>query len=157
MYRISRNIEASVIDWLNEELTSDGWTGIRIEKNFVEAYKGILPCIVVGVNSIDPSKLEIGSPTWFKTFEVNIRIFATSDGLRLDLSDWLLDELENDIDYNIYTITSGIINDKVLSGKITILSVTRHEKELINTENLELEDKYRNITTFTCYVAEQGE
>jgi hypothetical protein len=157
MYRISRNIEASLVDWLTSKLQDDGWKGIRVEKVFAEIYKGKLPCILVQANLIDPKKLEIGSRTWLKTFEVNIKIFADSDGIRLDLSDWLLDKLEDDIDYYVYTVTDGVVSNKVLNSKIVILSILRHEKELTNTENLELEDKYRHITTFTCRVPVKGD
>lgn len=153
-YRISRNIEASIVDKITSQLTTDGWSGIRVEKSFAQVYEGTLPAICINVNSVDPTKLEIGSKTNIKYFEVAIRIFAVNDGQRLDLSDWLTDLLEDDINYYIYTITNGVVSAKVLSGKIHILNFTRNEKEFINIENLEKEDKYRHIVTFRCYVAE---
>lgn len=157
-YRISRNIEASVIDKITADLVTDGWStfNIRVEKAFSEVYQGTLPCILVQVNSLDPTKLEIGSKTWLKYFEVSIRIFATGDGLRLDLADWMTDKLEDDINYYVYTIVSGVVSTKVLSGKIVVLpdGILRNEKELINTDNLVNEDKYRHIITFRCYIAD---
>ena len=152
-YRQSRNLEASIGDKITSQLTTDGWTGIRVEKDFVKAIKGELPCISIGVNSIDPIRLEIGSKTNLKYYEISIRIIATKDGLRIDLSDWILDLFEDDIDYYVYTITSGVVSAKVLSGKICIDEITRHEKELQNTDNLSQEDKYRNITVFRCHIA----
>ena len=113
----------------------------------------ILPCILVNVVSPNPNKLEIGSKTWLKNFEIDIRIFTTSDGLRLDLSDWLLDKLENDIDYFVYAIGEGEVSAKTLSGKIVIRTIIRSEKELTNIGNLEKEDRYRHIISFRGYVS----
>jgi hypothetical protein len=152
-YRISRSLEASVIDYLTTQLNDDGWKGIRVEKVFAEVYKGTLPCILIGVDNVSPEKLEIGSKINLKYYQISIRIFATSDGLREDLSDWLLELLEDDINYYTYGITSGEVSEKTLSGKIIITEISRNEKELTNTENLSVEDRYRNITVFKSYIA----
>jgi hypothetical protein len=153
-YRQSRNIEASLIDWLSAALISAGLTGIRTEKAFAEAYKGELPCIVINVASVDPTRLEVGSKTNLKYYEVSFRVFATSDGSRLDLADFITDLLEDDINYYAYTITNGVVSAKVLSGKIITLNFLRNEKELTNTTNLELQDRYRHIITIRVYVAD---
>jgi len=152
-YRVSRNIEASLIDRMTEDLVTDGWSGIRVEKAFAEVYKGTLPCIVVNVLEIRPKKLEVGSKTNLKYFTVNIRFFATSDGSRLDLSDWMLDKLEDDTDYYTYTITNGEVTSKVLSGRIVLTRWFENRKELTNTENLELADRYRHLLSFEVIVA----
>jgi len=152
-YRVSRNIEASLIDRITEDLVTDGWSGIRVEKAFAEVYKGTLPCIVVNVLEIRPKKLEVGSKTNLKYFTVNIRFFATSDGSRLDLSDWMLDKLEDDTDYYTYTITNGEVTSKVLSGRIVLTRWFENRKELTNTENLELADRYRHLLSFEVIVA----
>jgi hypothetical protein len=153
-YRISRSVEASLIDWITEELSDAGWTGIRVEKSFAQVYKGTLPCILIEQDPEDDIKLEIGSKTWLKNFSINIRIFATSDGQRLDLKDFITDLLENDINYYSYVITNGEVAQKDLTGRIVILKITRNEKELKNTENLESVDRYRNIISFQCYIAD---
>jgi hypothetical protein len=154
MYRISRNIESSLIDYLEAELTSDGWTGIRTVKAFTEVYEGTLPCICINVLEIRPQKLEIGSKAHIKYFTVNIRVFAKSDGARLDLSDWVFEKIEDDVDYYEYAITDGTVSDKELSGKIIITRYFENKKELTNTENLELADKFRHLISFEAYVVE---
>jgi len=153
-YRISRNIEASLIDRITTDLAADGWSGLRIEKSFAEVYKGTLPCICINALEIRPEKLEIGNKRNLKYFTVNIRIFATSDGQRLDLSDWLLDKLEDDTDYYSYTITGGVVSAKVLTGRIVITRFFDDRKELINTEILEKEDRYRHLLSFEVIVAQ---
>jgi hypothetical protein len=152
-YRISRNIEASIIDSITTNLTADGWTGIRTEKSFAEVYAGTLPCICVSVAELRPQKLEIGSKTNIKYFTVNIKIFATSDGQRLDLADWLSDKIEDDFVYSTYTITNGAVSAKVASGKIVLTKWFENRKELTNTENLVKADRYRQLLSFECIVA----
>lgn len=154
MYRISRNLEASLVDFIIEKLTDDGWQDIRVEKAFLEAFKGTLPCIVVNALEIRPERLEIGGKTNIKYFTVNIRIFATSDGNRLDLSDWLFDLLEDDVAYYKYTITTGQVSEKTLGGRIEILRFFENRKELTNTETLEAVDRYRHLLSFECKIIE---
>jgi hypothetical protein len=48
---------------------------------------------------------------------------------------------------------NGVVSTKVLSGRIIVLEITRNEKELVNTENLEKEDKYRHIISVRAYIA----
>lgn len=153
-YRISRNIEASLIDRITANLVTDGWTGIYVEKTSAEIYGGHFPAILVSVQEIRPEKLEIGSKTNLKYFTIYIRIFASNDGQRLDLSDWLLDKLEDDTDYYVYTITSGVVSSKVKSGKIVSTRWLDNRKELVNTENLEKIDKYRHLLSFEAIIAD---
>lgn len=153
VYRISRAIEASLIDKINTELAIDGWNDIRVEKSFAEVYKGTIPCICINALEIRPQLLEIGNKRNLKYFTVNIRIFAKSDGQRLDLSDWLFDLLEDDVDYYNYTIVSGTVSQKILAGRIVITRWFDNRKELTNTENLEAIDKYRHLFSFECLVA----
>jgi len=153
-YRISRNTEASLIDRITADLATDGWTGIRVEKSFSEVYKGTLPCIVVNVLEINPVTLEVGGKNKIKYFTVNIRIFATSDGQRLDLSDWMLDKLLDDTNYYSYTITNGVVSAKVLTGRIVLTRWFENRKELTNTEGLQKEDRYRHLLSFEVIVAQ---
>jgi hypothetical protein len=72
----------------------------------------------------------------------------------LDLSDWLLDLLEDDVNYYVYTIVNGTVSSKVLSGRIVITRIIEDRKELVNTEILEKEDRYRHLLSVECIVAE---
>jgi hypothetical protein len=152
-YRISRNIEASLIDRITTDLTTDGWSGIFVEKTSAEIYGGHFPAILVNVQEIIPEKLEIGSKTNLKYFTVYIRIFASNDGQRLDLSDWLFGKLEDDTNYYSYTITGGVVSAKVLTGRIVITKWFENRKELVNIEILEDKDRYRHLFSFEAIVA----
>lgn len=152
-YRLNRNLEASIIDYLRVELIEDGWEGIGVEKS-VKQSKIKPPLILVQSVDTDTQKREIGSGKYIKYPTVTIRIFATSDGQRLDLADWLLEELEDDIEYYKYTVVNGQVSSKVLDGQLTIRKIIRNEKELANTDPsvLEEEDRYRHNLTFSIFV-----
>jgi hypothetical protein len=138
---------------ITANLVTDSWTGITVLKGFPQDYKGKAPFIGVEALEIRPQKLEIGSKTNLKYFTVKIRIIAKNDGQRLDLSDWLFDELEDDVNYYDYTITNGVVSVKTLTGRIVITRWNENRKELQNTENLESEDRYRHLLSFECIVA----
>ena len=153
MYRNYRNLEATLIDKITADLLSDGWTGIRVEKAFAEIYKGTLPAICVSMEESDVLSREIGSKSYLENILVSIRIFATSDGQRLDLASWMLSKIMAGFNYYEYVITSGVVSSKTLAGGITILETTANRKELKNTENLDAIDRYRHVLTFKMRVS----
>lgn len=152
-YRESRNLEASLVDFLSTSLTTAGWSGITVLKGFPQDYKGKAPFIGVESLEIRPQKLEVGSKTNIKYYTVKIRVVATNDGQRLDLSDFLFSLLEDDVDYYAYTISGGVVSVKTITGKIVITKWFNNEKEFVNTDNLELEDKYRHLLSFEVILA----
>jgi len=153
MYRLSRNVEASLIDYITTQLTTDGWVGIRTEKSFAEVYKGTLPCICVNVLSRPDIRREIGSDALSKFVNIEIRIFTKSDGMRLDLADWMVEHLMTGINYYEYTIVSGVVDTKVLKGRLNFLEIVTNRKELRVTDNVAKEDRYRQLISFRCRVA----
>ena len=152
-YRESRNLEGSIVQFLEAKLTQDKWSGISVVKGWPQDYKGKIP--LVGVEALEkrPRKLEIGSGRHIIYRIARIRLFCTSDGQRLDLSDWIFSKLESeDIPYYEYKIVEGKVSEKILAGKISITRWLRHLKELQNTEGLEREDKFREIIEFEARI-----
>jgi len=148
VYRATRAIESSVVDYLIAQLVLSNWTGINVIKSSAEIYLGKYPAIVVMVaGGKRYVRREIGSKIYIKYYTLNLRIFADNDGQRLDLAEWLGDLLESDIDYYTYTITNGVVSSKVLAGKINITEIIRDDKELTNTEGLIKEDRCRHLIT----------
>ena len=152
-YRESRNLEASLIDFLKIELNEDGWTGINVEKSLKQSQIKI-PVILIYVQDVDPQQKEIGSGDYLRFPTVIIRIFADNDGQRLDLADWILEKLEDNIEYYEYVVTNGAVSSKNLAGNIVIRKIIRNEKELSNTnpEVLEKEDRYRHRIEVSIFV-----
>lgn len=149
-WRVYRNVEASLIEYLEAQLVADSWSGVRVEKVFSKAYDGTLPCIVVGIRTSPLiERREIGTTNLIEHISVDFRIFGTDDGNRLDLAAWLIDKLKIDIDYYVY---SGTGSTKTLTGKIVSEKFTDNRKELANTEILAKEDRFRHIVSLTCRV-----
>jgi len=142
-YRISRNIEKSILDAISNQLTVDDWTGVGVEKVYPKTKQ--VPCILVQLISETSEDLELGSKTTRDYPLIMFRIFAVDDGQRLDLKDWLKDLIKNDFEYYEYVIDEGKIIEKNLKGKIRVRRITRNEKEYENTEGLSNVDKYRHV------------
>lgn len=151
MYRLSRNVEATIVHYLEDQLTADGWSGIRVEKTFNNVYKGTLPCICVMLVDRPDNRREVSSDELSKRINVDIRIFADSDGVRLDLADWLLENIFQGINY--YQYVDGERSTRTLAGRLNILEVTQNRRELVITDNLAEEDRYRHILSLRCRVS----
>ena len=151
-YRLYRNIEKSIIDFLVEELTDDGWDGFRVEKSFSRAHEGTLPAICVNVEEPDIKRIEIGSNLYEELITVSIRLFCVDDGQRLDLASWLLGKLMPGIDYNEYEITSGVVSKTTKTGMISTQKIIASRKELKNTESVDKVDKFRHLFQYTVKV-----
>ena len=154
-YRLTRNCESSIIDYITAELAIDGWSGIRVEKSFAKVYEGDLPCICINSPDRPLRRIEIGGNSIFKELRVDIRIFAVNDGQRLDLADWMIEKLINGITYYEYVINNGAVSSKISKGKIIIpiVSDIENRKELVNLETLESQDRYRHLISFVCRVS----
>lgn len=152
-YRKTRNLEASIIDFITDKLEEDNWTSIRVEKSFSNVYEGTLPCILVEEYSDSAKRLEIGGDTYIELQIINIRIFAKNDGQRLDLKDWLFDVIKNGLDYYEHLNVSGEVGSTTLAGRINVNRIVANKKEMANTEMLHLYDRFRHILTLEVKVA----
>ena len=82
-YRLSRNLEASLIDYFRSALTTDGWTGIACEKSLKQS-EIKLPAIVIYCSNTDAELIEIGSGDYIKYHTITIRVFGKDEGSRED-------------------------------------------------------------------------
>ena len=149
LYRISRNIEASFIDYLKEKLQID-WNIKRIEKTFTRIYSIELPSVCVRVGDTSHSKIEIGSNSTIREVPVLIDIFASGDGQRLDMKDYIIEKIKNGLNYYEYEIENGQVKHKIQNGRIRILNIN---ESLINfgtdKQNLDIHDRYRHLIDLT--------
>lgn len=157
-YRTSRNLEASIIDFIETKLTEGSWSGVSVTKVYERAYTITLPVIVVRVEDTLHEKVEVGNNNTWRRPTVTIDIFATDDGNRLDLKDFLIDELKHGMTfYNYTTVKSGrntSVNTKTANGRITVLEI---EDTLVNNETnkseLAVADRYRHLLTLQCMLS----
>lgn len=143
-YRISRNIEASIIDYLTDELTGS-WTGIQIEKSFARIYDISLPSVCIRVGATSHDKAEIGTDATIRTPQVLIDLFAQSDGQRLDLKDFIISTIKSGIPYYEYEIENGTVKTKTANGRIRILSIDEVNINFDSAKNeLDVHDRFRH-------------
>jgi len=152
VYREYRNVEASLIDYITAQLTADSWTGITVGKTFRIVEDAELPCIVIQLVDSNLKRKEVGSPVYDDIELIIMRVFATSDGQRLDLAKWLIGKLQVNIPYYAYTIASGVVSVKTLTGYIRIVRINSNTKELEGASDLAPEDRYRHKIVFEVKV-----
>jgi len=148
-YRYSRNIEASFIDFLKPLLQTD-WGFNRVEKTFAEIYKIEIPSVCIRVRDAIHSKVQIGDNSTIREVPVLISIFATDDGLKLDLKDYLIEKLKKGLKYYDYEIENGVVKNKTENGRIRILSIGETPIDYdTNKEALDPHDRFRYLLTLT--------
>lgn len=148
-YRISRNIEASILRYISSLVASD-WSGVTVEKSFARAYTIKVPVICVRLGPSTHTKAEIGSDSTIRESQVFIDIMASDDGNRLDLKDYLVEHLKSGIPYNIYTIHNGEIESEVASGTLRVLKIDDKPIDFdTNKDKLDVHDRYRHMLTLT--------
>ena len=147
IYRISRNLEASIIEYLKDQLT-ESWSNVSVEKSFSRVYTLDLPIICVRCGTTDHDRVEIGGKSTVRTPSILIDIFTTSDGQRLDLKDFLIEKLKGGIPYYDYTIMNGEIDSKTENGRIRILDIDDVPIDFdVDKEKLEVHDRFRHLLT----------
>ena len=142
------NIEYSLIDYIAAQLSISGYSNVTVSKNYKNVEAGQLPTIVVGLLNSTPKRREVGSNSLTESPQVVIRIFATTDGERATLAQWLLTKLMGTVDFNTYTINNGTATH-THNGYIHIVSILSNGKEYEFLEGLEPEDRFRHKIAFT--------
>lgn len=149
MYRISRSIEASFIDYLKPLLQTD-WNIDRVEKTYARIYAIELPSVCIRVGDTIHAKVEIGDDATVRDVHVLVDLFCTSDGQRLDLKDYIIEKIKAGLPYYNYEIENGEIKTKTQDGRIRILSI---DETLINfgtdKQDLDIHDRYRHLIDLT--------
>ena len=150
-YRISRNTEASIIQFLETELSSS-WSNVSVIKTYAELDKiGLSPgkaIVMVRCGDTIHTKAELGSGSTIREIHVLIDLFCTNDGQRLDLKDFLIKKLKHGIPYYEYTIAAGAIQSKTLNGRLTTLEMDESVLNFDTDKNeLEIQDRYRHLIT----------
>lgn len=149
-YRISRNIEASLIDYIKAELITASWNNVNVEKTFARVYDIELPTICIRLSETTHDPVELGTNSTMRTPLILIDIFAKDDGGRLDLKDFLVSILKHGCPYYEYTIANGSIQSKAQNGRIRVLRIADTEVNLgVDKSNLDVHDRYRHLLTLT--------
>lgn len=151
VYRKSRNIEASIIDYLTTNLDAD-WTSptVSVVKTFKRISAGNLPVVCVRLSNSIHTRAELGASSTYRTVLVLIDIFAKSDGQRLDLKDYLVEKLRSGLVYYDYVVVNGSVQSKTENGRLRILTVEDTPLDFnIDKDDLAVIDRYRHLLTLT--------
>lgn len=154
VYRTSRNIEASVIQYIEQELTSAGWTNIVVEKSFSRIYDipvdtfEMQGAVCVRLENTDHQQAEIGETSTRRLPFVLIDIFAASDGQRLDLKDFLVEILKRGLPYFEYEVSGNTVVSKIPNGRIRVTNIDDKPVNLgVDRALLSVHDRYRHLLT----------
>jgi hypothetical protein len=146
-YRISRNIEASFIDYITAEINAS-WTGVSVEKSYTRIYELDVPGIWVRLGTTEHERVQVGNDSTVRTPQILIDIFGQDDGNRLDLKDFLIEKLKSGIPYYEYTIVDGVVDTKVENGRIRVDSISDIPLNFgTDKERLDIHDRYRHLLT----------
>lgn len=146
-YRTSRSFEASIIDYIRDELNGN-WSGISVEKTFAKIYTISVPSVCVRLGTTTHEKVEIGTNATLRLPLIWIDLFCKEDGQRLDLKDFLIEILKNGIPYYEYTVTNGQVTNKTLTGRINIINIDDTPIDFDTQKNLlDVHDRHRHLLT----------
>ncbi len=150
-YRISRNIEASIIDQIKTELDSHFSTPtIEVEKSFARIYGMKLPSVCIRLGPTDYSWVEAGSNAVVRNPLIYVDIFGASLGQTLDIKDCLIDYVKNGFIYYNYEIENGIVKTKTQSGRIRVLRIDDVPVNFdTDKDKLDVHDRNRHLLTLT--------
>lgn len=159
-YRQTRNIEASIIQFLENNFDND-WGNITVTKTFKRVYeipfseKDKTACICIRVGTTDHERVEIGGNSTRRETQVLIDIFASNDGQRLDLKDYIIEKLKSGLPYYEYIITNGQIQSKTQNGRITILTMEDAPINFdVDKNALDVHDRFRHLLTITVSIGQ---
>ena len=145
-YQASRNIEASIIDYVKEQLVVGSWTNVQVEKAYAKINQNNLPGIWIHLTNTSYRKVQIGDNSVYRVPLVLIEIYGTSDGMREDLKDFLVLKFLDGCPYYNYTIQNGAVQSKVQDGRIKVNNIDDSIVNLgIDKNELDIIDRYRHL------------
>ena len=153
-YSTTRNCELSTLKFIEDNLATD-WSGVSICKSWSQLDKVANPVVCVSLTDTNYNREELGSTTYRNDYVFTIDIFATSDGMRIDLSDWLMNTINSGWTY--YTIAQSAPKSRTLTyiaaGKCRIDSILDNSKVELGQVG-DIKDKYHQsivlIVTVGC-------
>lgn len=142
----TRNVELSTLEYLETQLGTD-WTNVTLEKTFKRVYSKDVSLPIVCVRLADTNNLrkEVGSTAFDNRHIIIVDLFTTSDGMRIDLADYIADKLKDGWDYKAYSHVSGDNSQitGVADGKIFVTEFIANGK-IDFGENVDVKDRFRH-------------
>ncbi len=147
-----RNVELSTIFYIETQLSS-GWTGINVVKGYPNFPKQTLPCVAIRMNNILNPRREIGSRVTEDIYNFVIDIFATSDGQKLDIAQYLTTLITlNNWTFYTWSRGSGDTMDKSQNGKVVYLDMLQNAP-VLHTDDVDTYERFRHVLSFDVKTA----
>ena len=145
-FRESRCVELSLIDYIRTQINIS-WSDVTVVKTFKQATKATLPVICVRLLDTTSSRREIGANTLNNTYGIIIDVLATSDGLRLDLTDFLVNILKDGCVYYEFSQSSSNPEelDKTADGRIRVASWLQNTRVDFGEGDVGERDRFRQL------------
>ena len=164
LWTISRCIENSLIDFLQEQITTDSLKLLDDRGNEVtpNVYRGKqlntdwnLPLIQLYCDDKLQPRLEIGSNLRMKSFLIFLEIRTLLPGQEIDLAEWVEETINNGCDYYTYTPSGDPENPtKTFAGHINIDFQSSGQVDL--GDNVDKFDKYRYRIVLRTWLNTRG-
>lgn len=155
-YRVTRNLEASLIKFLEEQFVNENWTGITVEKSFLRAYTLAMKMdtmeavLCIRASKTDRKRIEVGSDDLLRSQLILIDIFATNDGQREDLVDFIITILKGGFPYLEIQTEKSVSTSEIENGRVTILNIDDEPVNFSTDKSaLDLPDRYRHLISIT--------
>jgi len=141
-YSQTRNTELSTLKFIEDNLAID-WSGVNIVKSWSQLDKVANPVVCVSLTDTNYNRTELGNTTYRNDYVFTIDIFATSDGMRIDLSDWLMRTINSGWTY--YEVSQSAPKSRTLTytaaGRCRIDSILDNNKVELGKVG-DIKDKY---------------
>ena len=156
VYRESRNIEASTIEYIDHILDENDYTDVTVEKTFARVYSQDTPVVCIRVGDTEHPRAELGSDQTIRKPVILVDIFADSDAQRLDLKDLLIENLKKGWDFVEFIIADGEVESRGRNGRIIVLNLSESAVDLgiDKSSMLDKHDRYRHLITLNCECSE---
>jgi len=157
-WKLYRNLENSLKDFLDTEINNDSVTDINgTNVPVIVGRKNddnwTLPCISLYVESETLDRLEIGSNKRDARELIIIDIYATNEGERLDIAKWLIDTINDGFRYYTYTVNPSTPESptKTQGGWVNVNFLSNTRVNL--SQNIDELDAHRHRVSINVWIS----
>lgn len=149
VYNITRNLEASIIDFLTLKMTGD-FANVSVTRTWDEVRNLTLPVVLIRCGTTSHNRVEVGDTNTWREPIILIDIFASDDGERLDLKDYIIAEIKVGCPYYLYEIENGAVKSKTLDGRIRITEIDDDPINFdLDKDIIDPYEQYRHLISLT--------
>lgn len=139
----SRNLELSTVYYMENEIDAS-WSNVTTVLGYPDSSRGSLPIVSTRLLSEESDFLEIGSRTMNDLYTLAFDIFGKSEPNRLDLSQFVKDQLTSDWTYYTHSKGTGETLNRTDAGRVVFQEFVQNTRVELSEEASTF-DKHRHI------------